>query len=286
MLFEKAIELFVENMELIQKSPKTIRSYKAQLKSFNNYVCELYNRPVYLEDIKPEDMEKYLYNVLSEDKYSSSYRHNMITAFKSMFNFCKTKEYCEVNIGKLVKFIKVYTKERVFISEIEFKNIARNIKQPTVRAVLQTIFYTGVRITEAINLKMDDVNFEHEYVFVRKAKFNKERKIPMNDKLKKILLTYVSDDRVDIGTDNFFSTRTGKISAVHTEEVLRDTIRAMGIEKQITPHVLRHSFASNLLERGADLFRLQKLLGHENIKTTSLYLHISMEELEKAINML
>jgi len=199
MLFEKAIELFVENMELIQKSPKTIRSYKAQLRSFNNYVCELYNRPVYLEDVKPEDMEKYLFNVLSEDKYSSSYRHNMITAFKSLFNFCKTKEYCEVNVGKLVKFNKVYTKERTYISEIEFVKIVRHIKQPTVRALLQTIFYTGVRLSEAISLKISDVDFEHEYVFVRNGKGHKERIIPMNDKLKKILLAYLSDDRVDAG---------------------------------------------------------------------------------------
>ena len=133
---------------------------------------------------------------------------------------------------------------------------------------------------------MRDVDFEHEHVFVKDGKGNKERKIPMNDKLKKILLDYLSDERVDIGTDNFFSCRTGRISPVHTEEILRDTIQEMGIEKQITPHVLRHSFASSLIERGVDLFRVQKLLGHENIKTTSIYLHTNMEELEKAVNMI
>lgn len=286
MQFEKTLELFVEHMYLIQKSPKTIRSYQAQLKSFNEYICELYNRPVYLEDIKPDDMEKYLFNVLSEDKYSSSYRHNMVTAFRSLFNFCTAKGHCAVNVGKLVKFNKVYTKERVYISEIEFAKIAKRIKQPTVRVLLQTIFYTGLRLKEAINLKISDVDFEHEHVFVRDGKYGKDRKIPMNDKLKKILLDYLSDEKVDTGTDNFFSTRTGKISPAYTEEVLRETVKDIGIEKQITPHVLRHSFASGLIERGVDLFRVQKLLGHERIQTTSIYLHTSMEELEKAVNML
>jgi site-specific recombinase XerD len=117
------------------------------------------------------------------------------------------------------------------------------------------------------------------------VKGRKERRIPMNEKLKKILLDYLNDSRVDMGTDNFFSCRTGSISVIRIEEVLRETLKAMGIEKQITPHVLRHSFASNLLERGVDLFRVQKLLGHELLETTSIYLHTNMEELERAVNM-
>lgn len=286
MQFEKAIELFVEYMAMIQKSKKTIRNYRGHLVSFNNYLCEFYNRPVYLEDVRAEDVERYLFNVLSESKYSSSYRHLMITAFKSLFNFCTAKDYCTVNVGNLVKFNKIYTKERSYISEFEFIKIAKQIKQPTVRALLQTIYYTGLRLSETIHLKIGDVDFEHEHVFVREGKGRKDRMIPLNDKLKKILIDYLSNDRVDVGTDSLFSCRTGRISALYTEEVLRKTIKAVGIKQQITPHVLRHAFASNLIDRGVDVFRVQKLLGHENMKTTSIYLHTNMEELEKAVNML
>jgi site-specific recombinase XerD len=114
LLFTKALELFAEYMKMIQRSKSTIRSYTDQLESFNNYLCRTYNQPVYLEDVKAEDMNKYLFNELSEGKYSSSYRHNMITAFRSLYNFCKSKGHCEVNVGKQVKFIKVYTKERQY----------------------------------------------------------------------------------------------------------------------------------------------------------------------------
>lgn len=226
------------------KRAKRQSGTKAHLISFNNYLCESYNRPVYLEDVTAEDMEKYLFNVLSESKYSSSYRHLMITAFKSLFNFCTAKDYCTVNIGKLVKFNKIYTKERVYISEFELVKIAKHIEQPTVRTLVQTIFYTGLRLTEAINLKIDDVDFEHELVLVRDGKGRKDRVIPVNDKLKKMLIDYLANDRVEVGTDNFFSSRTGKISTIYTEEVLRKTVKELGIEKQITPHVLRHAFAS------------------------------------------
>lgn len=286
MLFEKAVNLFIEHMTLVKKSQKTIKNYRAQLLSFNNYVNELHNRPVYLEEIQPDDMEKYLYNVLSEDRYSDSHRYNMITAFKSLYRFCTQKEYCEVNVGKLVKYVKVRTQERTFISEIELMRITKNIGQPTVKALIQSIFYTGLRLSEAVSIRLDDIDFEHDTVFVRKGKGGKERTIPLHSKLKRILKDYFDNDRVDMGTDYFFSSRTGRISAVYVEEVLRDTVKLLGIEKKITPHVLRHSFASNLIERGADLFRVQKLLGHKHLKTTSIYLHTSMEELEKAVNML
>ena len=268
MLFIKAIGLFSEYMKMIQRSNKTIRSYIDQLNRFNDYLCTEYNQPVYVEDIRPDDMEKYLYNVLREDKYSSSYRHNMITAFKSLFNFCSSKGYCEINTGKLVKFNKVYTKERIYISELELLRITKNVKSATIKATLWMIFYTGLRISEVINLKMIDVDFEHEHVFVKDGKGKKDRLIPMNEKLKRILVEYLNNYRVDKGTDNFFSCRTGKISIVRVQEVLRETVEIMGIDKQITPHVLRHSFASNLIERGVDIFRVQKLLGHESIKTT------------------
>jgi integrase/recombinase XerD len=232
-------------------------------------------------------MDMYLFNVLREDKYSSSHRHNMVTAFRSMYKFCcETRKYCSVNVAKKVKYIKVYTKERIYISELELTRIVKNIQSSTVRAVLTTIFYTGLRIGEAISLNLEDVNFEQEHVFVRAAKNDKERTIPMNEKLKKILTAYISDDRVDMGTNNFFSCRTGKISDIRVQEVLRETLQELGIEKQITPHTLRHSFASNLIERGVELIIVQKLMGHEHMKTTSIYLHSNMEELEKAVNML
>ena len=287
MLFQQAIELFEEYLIFIQRSKMTIRCYMPHLKQFDNYLTVAYNRPVYLNEVTAADVEQYLSNVLPEDKYSSSHRSNMIIAFRSFYNFATAKDYSEENIGKNIKCIRVQTKERTYISEIEFWKICKNIQGSiTVKAALQTIFYTGLRLSEIVSLKLEDMDFHSDILYVREGKGKKERRIPINGKLRKILQDYIEENRVDIGTENFFACRTGGISATRIEEVLRETIKTMGVEKQITPHILRHSFASNLLERGNDIFQVQKLLGHERIETTSIYLHTSMEELEKAVNLL
>ena len=286
MLFEQAIELFEGYLSLVQKSKETISNYIPHLKKFNVYLTETYNRPLYLEEVKAAYLEKYLLHVLSEDKYSSSHRNNLIVAFRSFCNFTTAKDYIQENIGKGIKFIQVQTGERTYISEIEFVRIMKNVKGTTVRAALQTIFYTGLRISEITNLKLGDVDFKNEILYVRDGKGKKDRRIPINYRLKRILQDYIENYRVDIGTENFFSSRSGGISAIRIEEVLRETVKSIGFEKHITPHILRHSFASNLLERGVDLFQVQKLLGHERIKTTSIYLHTSLEGLEEAVNLL
>jgi len=256
------------------------------LRNFDHYLAGVYNRPLYLDEVKAEDLEKYLFNVLSEDKCSSAHRNNMIIAFKSLYSFTTAKDYSSENIGKKVKNIKVVTKERIYINEIEFEEIIKNINNATVKVALQTIFYTGLRISEITKLKLEDIDWQNAILYVRNGKGKKDRRIPINDKLQRILLDYLANYRVNIGTDNFFSCGTGRISTVRIGEVLKETVRSMGLEKNITPHILRHSFASNLLERGAELFHVQKLLGHERIKTTSIYLHTNPKELEKAVNQL
>jgi len=286
MLFEEAMQLFEEYMRLVQKSNKTIKNYMSQLRIFNNYLCRVYNRPSYLDEVAVDDIEKFLFNELGEEKYSASYRDNMVTSFKSLYTFCHSKGHCKVNVGKEVKHIHVCTKERTYLSEIEFRKIMKNVKNNIVRTVLQTLFFTGLRVDEAKNIKLCDVDFERETIFVAKGKGGKERLMPMNQKLKKILLDYFRDIRVDMGTDNFFSTKTGGISTNWIEQVLRETIREMELDKRVTPHVFRHSFASNLLKGKIDLFRVQKLMDHERIETTSIYLHTDMEELERAVNLL
>lgn len=286
MLFEKAVELFKEYLIMKQNSKKTITNYIPQLKGFNHYLCQEYNRPLYLDEVKPDDLHKYLFNVLSEENYSSSHRHNMITAFKSLYNFSTLKELCPINTGKLVKNIRTHTKERTFISEIEFIKLMKHIELPTVKAALYTMFYTGLRISEAVDLEIKDVDMEREHIYVREGKGKKDRIIPINEKLKKALADYLNNIRLDNGSDWLFTYRKGVISKTTVTRVLRETREKLGIERQITPHVLRHSFASGLLERGVDLFRVQKLLGHDSLETTSIYLHTDMEELERAVNML
>lgn len=110
MLLETAIELFVEYLKLIQRSNKTIKSYTSLLQSFNAYTNNYYNRPVYIEEIKLDDVEKYLFTELKEVKYSSSHRNNMVTAFKSLCNFCTDKGHISINTKNLLNTLKYIRK--------------------------------------------------------------------------------------------------------------------------------------------------------------------------------
>lgn len=286
MLFSKAIELFIKNAELLGRSQNTIKHYFYYLNKFSKYLTEKYNRALYINEIKTNDLEGYLLNELAEEVYSSSARHNLITAFKSLYNYCHIKGYCSVNTGRLIRNVKVETKERDYITELEFAKMIRQIKSPTAYAVVYTLFYTGLRISECIKLTIDDIDFDNGIIMVKEGKGKKDRNIPMHKNLQKVLMNYIIEERYYAGTDNFFSSKSGKITKQYVNRVLNRAVIEASINKKVSCHVLRHSFISNLVHKGAGLLRVQKLAGHKSIKTVKTYLHTSFEELQNAVNLL
>lgn len=286
MTYTKALELFLENLSVMDKSEATIGNYRYYLQWFGQYLLHRYNRPVSIDEVKPEDLERFLFNELGEERYSSSARHNATTAFKSLYSFCHRKDYCPVNTGKLIRNVRIETKEREYVTEIEFRKIAREVSSPTARVVVHALFYTGLRIHECVKLTLADVDLEKDCIRVREGKGGKDRNIPINDRLKKVLQDYLENDRYFVGTDRFFSSQSGKVSSQFVNRELRDAVKESGIRKTVSCHILRHSFASNLIERGVNILQVQKLLGHESIKTTTVYLHTSMEDLQEAVDLL
>jgi integrase/recombinase XerD len=210
----------------------------------------------------------------------------MITAFKSLYSFCYIKGFCSINIGKLIKNTRVETIERAYITELEFRKLVKHISSPTAYAVVNTLFYTGLRIRECLNITLDDIDLESDCISVKQGKGNKDRNIPINGRLKKVLLEYLEKYRHDEGTENFFSGKSGGICKQYINRVLKQAEDKAGLDKHVSCHILRHSFASNLTERGVDILKVQKLLGHNSIKTTTVYLHTSIDELQEAVDLL
>jgi integrase/recombinase XerD len=286
MKLTKGIKLFCDNLDVMGKSPETISNYSYYLSCFSKFLSQKYNRELYIDEIKSEDLDIYVYTKLGEKRYSASTRHGMVIAFKSMYSFLYKRGYCEINIGKLVKGVKVNIKERDYITEIEFRKIEKEIVNPTIHAVICTLFYTGLRITECINLKLEDIDFINEIITVKSGKGNKDRNIPLNNRLKKILMEYLKNGRQNIGTDYFFASKSGSVTKQYANRILKQSVQTVGIQKTVSCHVLRHSMASNLVDRGVNIFNIQKLLGHSSIKTTAIYLHTSLSELQDAVNTL
>lgn len=285
MLLNQAIEGFAKYMHLIDRSQETIRGYAIELKDFNNFVTVKHNCPVYMEDITLQDLEDYLLHEKERGSASSS-RSRSLYILRSFYNYCCKKDLCPKNIASLLEPVKVKQKERAFITESEFEQLTATIEQPVIRTVVQAMFYTGGRISEMINLKLDDVDLENKMLHIIDGKGGKDRDVPINDKLHRIFINYLKHIR-DAHSDRFFAlTRTGKVSASYINHWIHTAVEELGWDKNISAHVLRHSFGSNLLEKGASVVSIQKLLGHSSLRVTSRYLHQDTDKLTEAVNLL
>jgi integrase/recombinase XerD len=148
------------------------------------------------------------------------------------------------------------------------------------------MFYTGGRMSEMVHLKLKHVDFDSRILHIIDGKGRKDRRIPICDKLYDILTHYLSDLRESDSPLFFATVSTGKVSSTYINRCLHEAVGKLGWEKDISAHVLRHSFGTNLLEKGASVVSIQKLLGHSNLAVTSRYLHQDMNTLNAVVNLL
>jgi len=167
-------------------------------------------------------------------------------------------------------------------STLKFLEAAK--EEPFYYALFLCLYYAGMRKKEVLNLTWDDILFEWNLIRIRKAKMNKERFVPMAQILKEALLA-LKTSKQNTETLVFPSPRTGK-PLTDIRKAIQRIAKKAGIERKITPHQLRHSFATHLLEVGVDLRTIQALLGHEDIKTTQIYTKVALPVLYRAIQIL
>ncbi|SPF51897.1 Site-specific recombinase XerD (fragment) [Candidatus Desulfosporosinus infrequens] len=182
--------------------------------------------------------------------------------------------------------VKVKQKERDFITETEFHDLIKAIDHRVIRTVVQTMFYTGGRISEMINLKLEEVDLKNRMLHIIDGKGKKDRDVPINEKLHCILTYYLTHIRESKSGRFFAMTSTGKVSSCYINRHIHEAVDKLGWDKDVSAHVLRHSFGTNLLEKGASVVSIQKLLGHANLSVTSRYLHQDINKLNSVVNLL
>lgn len=285
MLLSRGVEEFTTYMQLIDRSRQTIIGYEKELTYFDNFLSTKYNCPIYINDIQLKDIEDYFLDQKIRNIASSS-RNRSAYILRSFYNYCVKKDIVRKNIAALIEPVKVKQKERNFLTEEEFNMLIKAIRQPVVKTVVQTMFYTGGRISEIIHLKLEDVDFEKRIIHIIGGKGEKDRDIPINDKLYTILQNYLENIR-ESDSDRFFALeRTGKVSTTYVNRLIKELAHEIGLEKDVSAHVLRHSFGTNLLEKGVSVVSIQKLLGHTSLAVTTRYLHQDMNRLSDAVNLL
>ena len=284
MLLREGIILFKKHLIINERSSETLRAYMIELENFTQYHENQYNGPVYLDEITVRDIEEYLHELKVRGSHASR-RSRMVYILRSFYNFATRQELVSNNVAARVDSVKVQQLERTFLSDEEFEKLVSVIMNDLVRVLIYTLFMTGLRIKEALDLTLQDVDFVANVIRVKHGKGNKSRIIPISDRLLPILRRYVDEDRPKCSSSIFFATKvSGQLSASMANKTLKQAVIQLGWTKNVTCHVLRHSFASHLVRNNVNIVRVQKLLGHASLKTTSIYTHATMDELSEAVN--
>ncbi|MGF7184404.1 integrase/recombinase XerD [Desulfitispora alkaliphila] len=284
MLLSKALGHYKDYLEGTDRSQRTIEGYLQDLTFFSKWLKEKYNCPAYLEDITLDDIEDFLRMLKDERNYKAASRRRLLAAIKMFYKFAHKKELCPEDVTLQVEPIKVVPKERDYLTEEEVREFVGAVESRLCQVVIYTMFYAGLRVSECVNLKVDDVNLEKKLIKVVQGKGAKDRVVPINTKLLSVFEDY---EKWRVDSEYFFaSEQTGKFSKVRIEAIVRETRKRLGLEKQITPHTFRHSFASHLVKKQVNIVSISKLMGHSDIKVTSVYTHAGLDMLEEAVAMM
>ncbi len=261
-------------------SDNTLKSYLNDLKEFDIY----FNQD--LKNKSYKDIQNYLSTI--QDKNTRTISH-YITVINSFYTFLVNDGIIKENPCTNIKSPKLPKTLPNFLTEEEVdKLLDINLKTPydyRNKAMLEILYATGLRISELCNLKITDVDMNNEIIRVY-GKGKKERIIPVSDYALSFLDNYIKNYRNEILKDKisdylFISNVQDKISRQGFFKIIKKECSRAGIEKNVSPHVLRHSFATHLLSNGADIRVIQELLGHSNIVTTEIYTHVVNEKVKK-----
>jgi len=286
MALSKLIQIFIDFLDDKDSSPHTIRSYKSTLNDFMRYLEEdIFNGIAILDNITVEHLQEYM-SYRKKRGNSGKTRANVLVTLRSFWNFLVKRGFTQTNPASQLDSIHIQKKERIYLTIDEMKQFLSVIDKPVIYTACATICYTGLRVSELCNLKIDDVNFERNEINVVCGKGKKDRVIPINSELRKILTRYYKKYR-NKNSDNFFSTiNSGKLTHQYLNECIHMFAKKAGLNPKLSAHCLRHSFASALVAQNCPISVLQKLLGHADLKSSSIYLHTAQSQLIESVNTL
>lgn len=269
-------------------SNNTREGYLNDVKKLLNYLNE---NNLSLKDVSLDHLHNFI-ATLHDLGISSRSQARIISGIKSFFRFLKLENHIDTNPTLLLESPRVGRKlpEVLSIEEIDEMisciDLSTNEGQRN-RAIIETLYSCGLRVSELINLEINKIFLEEEYIVI-KGKGNKERIVPISPTAIHEIKLYLNDRRhLDIkpGEENilFLNRRGRRLTRVMIFYIIKQLAELADIRKEISPHTLRHSFATHLLEGGANLRAIQQMLGHESISTTEIYIHIDRTRLREEI---
>lgn len=278
-------------MYLRMEKGLALNTEQAYIRDVEKFLSYLHGERSLLE-VTEDDLHNFVC-CLRDLGMAVSSQARIISGLKVFFKYLKTEGYIEVNPAQLIESPQLgrHLPEVLSVDEIDAMINAVDMSKPEGqrnRAIIETLYSCGLRVSELVDLRLSNVYAEEGYVVVI-GKGNKQRLVPISTMALDEIVKYVEDTRsyltVKHGDEDilFLNRRGGRLTRVMIFYIIKDLCELAGIKKIVSPHTLRHSFATHLLEGGANLRAIQNMLGHESITTTEIYVHIDRSFLREEI---
>lgn len=287
---EKGIKYLKDFLEYLkyQKnySDYTITSYCSDIEEYLGYLereCLDFQKVVY------DDLRFYLMFLKDEKKVNNTSINRKLSALRSFYKYLANEKVVKSNVFSLISGPK---KSKKLPRYFEYNELEEMFEVPDKRTplgqrdllLLEFLYATGVRVGELVKIKVADIDMGRRNIIIL-GKGNKERFVTYGDYCEDALKLYLGDGYLKLNTENseylFLNNNGGVLTERGVRYILDQIIKKTGINKNISPHMIRHSFATHLLNEGCDLLTVQKLLGHESIKATQIYTHVTTDRLRE-----
>lgn len=266
MEIEKLLIEFEQKLILQRYSPSSIRNYKSAVKSFLEVAEKKFSHPNELDEIS---IEKYVLWKVQRHKIGSSQQRMIVASIDKFYASIYNKK---LNIKHLYPARKSYSLPN-YLTINEVKSLTSSLENIKHRCIIKLLYGSGLRLSELLHLKVTDIDSESMIIHIKNSKGNKDRVVMLSKALlEELRIYFIKYKPVDF---LFEGQSGGMYSPKSVQVIVKNAASKAGIKKKVTPHTLRHSFATHLLEAGTDIRFIQQLLGHSSIKTTEIYTHIA-----------
>jgi len=289
-VYKKGFKAFLQLEKSL--SDHSVEAYLRDIDKLSDYLVSI-NAQVSPADVTLQHLQSFM-QCIGEMEMAPTSQARIISGIKSFFKYCLLEQICTINPTTLLPSPKTRRKLPDVLSFEEIEQVIAQIDLSKAeggrnKAILETMYSSGLRVTEAINLKISCLYLDVGFIRVI-GKGDKERLVPIGSDAIKFIKLYKDTIRVHQtpAKDNedvlFLNNRGKALSRVMIFYIIKDLIMKAGITKSISPHSFRHSFATHLVEGGADLRAVQEMLGHESITTTEIYTHLNREFLRDTLD--
>ena len=281
----KYLEDFLKYIDIEKNDSKyTVISYEEDIVEYLKY-CD--NNKLNYETISYKQARNYINYLYEDKKDKASSISRKISAIRTFYKYL---ENCDIE-NYSFSLLKLPKKGKRLPKYFEYNELEELFEVPDInnplgqrdRLILEMLYASGIRVSELVNIKIDDINTSSKTIKIL-GKGNKERIAFFNDVTLKYLNKYLKDGRVKLNVNNsnylFLNYKGGNLTTRGVEKILNKIIDETALNKHLTPHMLRHSFATHLLNEGCDLLSVQELLGHASLSATNIYTHITNDRLK------